>query len=393
MVVADIEFNTVDGFQGREVDILLLSTVRAAHSSVTSEINSNSIGFVADVRRLNVALTRARLSLWILGNARTLQTNQNWAALVKDAKERNLIMMAKMPYHSMFKTDKNKCFVENSDNRARPSKHEKKVKDSDQSVTKKFVLGKDTAERKKKCIASEVRGRNKVNGDKNSFSALGKDAPCNEKKSEDEHVSITKDMGHQVAKYESRSSCGDMCTMSDQQVCNGGREGKDKSKTSMGKTTLGKRQLKFQHSRYNLDSPMEETGGGHEGSKLSVSERLTKHSGGNKSSSTEISASSMKCCHKERDAVDQGRAPNQNKVADQSKVAEISKRKQQREAVDAILYSSLITAKKDEKLSKKVSAKRPLPSSVAGGSTMPPKRKSGKLLLLCLLILYDFTFF
>ncbi|RDY11301.1 hypothetical protein CR513_04052, partial [Mucuna pruriens] len=370
LIVADIEFNTVDGFQGREVDILLLSTVRAAHSGVTTtEIKSNSIGFVADVRRMNVALTRARLSLWILGNARTLQTNQNWAALVKDAKERNLITMAKMPYHSMYKTDKNKCFIDNSDNHARPSKHEKKVKDSGQSVTKILVHGKDTVERKKKCVASEVRDRNKGNGDGNTSSALGKDAPYKERKSEDEHISITKDMGYQDPKYENRSSCGDMFTMSGQQVSNGGREGKDKLKNTMGKTILCKRQIKFQNSRNNLDYPVEETGGGHRASKQLVSERSNMHSGGNRSSSTEISASSTKCCHKERDAVDHGRAPNQ------SKVAEISKRKQQREAVDAILYSSLISAKKDDTLTK-VSAKRPFSSSIASGSTKPPKTKS-----------------
>ncbi|MCH79336.1 P-loop containing nucleoside triphosphate hydrolases superfamily protein [Trifolium medium] len=143
--IADMEFNTVDGFQGREVDILLLSTVRAAHSSsAASEINSSSIGFVADIRRMNVALTRAKLSLWILGNARTLQTNHNWAALVKDAKERNLIMTAKMPYHSMFKTAKSKCVFEISDNHARPLKHGKKVKDSGHKVPKKLVNDNDT---------------------------------------------------------------------------------------------------------------------------------------------------------------------------------------------------------------------------------------------------------
>lgn len=63
-ITSDMEFNTVDGFQGREVDILVLSTVRAAGPcSAASGINSSSIGFVADVRRMNVALTRAKLSL------------------------------------------------------------------------------------------------------------------------------------------------------------------------------------------------------------------------------------------------------------------------------------------------------------------------------------------
>ncbi|KAL5699448.1 hypothetical protein ACHQM5_030351 [Ranunculus cassubicifolius] len=101
-VTADVEFNTVDGFQGREVDILILSTVRASDLSVSGG-KSSVIGFVADVRRMNVALTRAKLSLWILGNAKTLQTNQNWAALIKNAKERNLIKTMMKPYASMFK--------------------------------------------------------------------------------------------------------------------------------------------------------------------------------------------------------------------------------------------------------------------------------------------------
>lgn len=96
-VTSDVEFNTIDGFQGREVDILVLSTVRASEST-----NSSSIGFVADVRRMNVALTRARFSLWIVGNARTLQRNPHWAALIENAKERNLFVSISRPYDSIF---------------------------------------------------------------------------------------------------------------------------------------------------------------------------------------------------------------------------------------------------------------------------------------------------
>ncbi|KAI3786251.1 hypothetical protein L1987_45386 [Smallanthus sonchifolius] len=100
-VMDEMELNTVDGFQGREVDILVVSTVRA--SSGATEVNSSrGIGFVADVRRMNVALTRAKHSLWILGNVRTLQTNKNWGALVNDAKDRSLVLSVKKPYVSMF---------------------------------------------------------------------------------------------------------------------------------------------------------------------------------------------------------------------------------------------------------------------------------------------------
>ncbi|KAJ0713630.1 putative P-loop containing nucleoside triphosphate hydrolase, DNA2/NAM7 helicase, helicase [Helianthus annuus] len=101
-ILDEMELNTVDGFQGREVDILVVSTVRAS-SSGTSETNSNrGIGFVADVRRMNVALTRAKHSLWVLGNVRTLQRNKNWGALVNDAKDRNLVLSVEKPYASMF---------------------------------------------------------------------------------------------------------------------------------------------------------------------------------------------------------------------------------------------------------------------------------------------------
>ncbi|XP_057458325.1 uncharacterized protein LOC130749063 isoform X3 [Lotus japonicus] len=358
--IDDIEFNTVDGFQGREVDILLLSTVRATHASIAaSKSNSSSIGFVADIRRMNVALTRARLSLWILGNARTLQTDHNWAALVKDAKERNLVMTAKMPYHSIFETAKDKCVFENSDNHARPLKHEK-VKDSGHKVTQVLVNDNGTFERKKKSAASKVKDKNKGSEEENTISALVKSAQCNEKNSKDEHVSKKKDTTCLAAKRESRSSCDGAVTMLDQPVCNGGREGKHKVKTNMGRTTLNKRQS---NSRNSFDHPVEETDGGEKASKLPR---------GDRSSSTEVSASAIKGCHKERDADSQGRAPNHNKAA------EISKRKQQREAVDAILYSSLISTKKDER-STKVSVKRPVSSSVANASMKPTKKRSGKL--------------
>lgn len=356
--IADIEFNTVDGFQGREVDILLLSTVRAAHSSTaTSQINSSSIGFVADIRRMNVALTRAKLSLWILGNARTLQTNNNWAALVKDAKERNLIMTAKMPYHSMFKTANSKRVFENSDNHARPLKHEKKAKDNGHNVPKKVVNDNHTLVGKNKCV-SEVKGKNKGSRDESNFSVLEKDSLTKERDSKNKHIYIKKDT---------------VCVDAE-------REDKYKMKMSLGKTPSSKRQSKFQNSKNDLDYPVEKTGGGHKASNPSKSKKLSMYPGVDRSSSTEVSTSSMKGCHGERDA------NNQGKTSNQSMVAEISKRKKQREAVDAILNSCLISTKKDER-STKVSAKRPISSSGADRSIRPPKKRSGKLPHLCLLIL------
>ena len=56
--------NTVDGFQGQERDVILISLVRANEDG--------QIGFLNDLRRMNVAITRARMKLIILGDASTL---------------------------------------------------------------------------------------------------------------------------------------------------------------------------------------------------------------------------------------------------------------------------------------------------------------------------------
>ncbi|CAM6095945.1 unnamed protein product [Calypogeia fissa] len=110
---SDIEFNTVDGFQGREVDILILTTVRASSfSSENSSKQAGGIGFVADVRRMNVALTRARFSLWIIGNAATLKANSSWASLVSNAERRDVIYSVQKPYGSFFQ--KRRYLVESS---------------------------------------------------------------------------------------------------------------------------------------------------------------------------------------------------------------------------------------------------------------------------------------
>ncbi|MQL88099.1 hypothetical protein Taro_020656 [Colocasia esculenta] len=77
----DVKVKSIDGFQGGEEDVIILSTVRAN--------NHGSVGFLANCQRANVALTRARYCLWILGNARTLiNSGSIWAELVQDAKER-----------------------------------------------------------------------------------------------------------------------------------------------------------------------------------------------------------------------------------------------------------------------------------------------------------------
>ncbi|KAI3778694.1 hypothetical protein L2E82_08077 [Cichorium intybus] len=88
-----ITVKSIDGFQGGEEDIIILSTVRS---------NSHgSVGFISSPQRTNVALTRARHCLWILGNERTLACSDSiWKDLVRDARNRDCL----------FDADADECF-------------------------------------------------------------------------------------------------------------------------------------------------------------------------------------------------------------------------------------------------------------------------------------------
>ena len=59
-----ITINTVDGFQGQERDIIVVSMVRSNEEG--------QVGFLRDLRRMNVAITRARMKLIIVGDSHTL---------------------------------------------------------------------------------------------------------------------------------------------------------------------------------------------------------------------------------------------------------------------------------------------------------------------------------
>jgi superfamily I DNA and/or RNA helicase len=70
-----LEIDTVDGFQGREKEAVLISCVRSN--------SAGEIGFLADTRRMNVALTRARRKLILIGDSATLGGHPFYAALLE----------------------------------------------------------------------------------------------------------------------------------------------------------------------------------------------------------------------------------------------------------------------------------------------------------------------
>lgn len=151
-----IDFNTVDGFQGQEKDIIIMSCVRAN--------DAGGVGFLSDVRRMNVALTRAKSTLWVLGNATSLSRNHTWKDLIEDARSRGLVSDAKSgflrseyfhppPPQPQSNKKKNKEKIEEL--------HEPKDKQSEQPKEPKENESKSTKDKEPKINESE-KGKDKI---------------------------------------------------------------------------------------------------------------------------------------------------------------------------------------------------------------------------------------
>ena len=85
-----LEIDSVDGFQGREKDVIVFSATRSNPDG--------EVGFLSDARRLNVAITRARKKLLLVGDSATLSVDPVWRALFDDA-------IARGAYRSVFEID------------------------------------------------------------------------------------------------------------------------------------------------------------------------------------------------------------------------------------------------------------------------------------------------
>ncbi len=88
---ADVAVETVDSFQGKQMDVIILSLVRA-RGTAAAGASAGGVGFLADTRRMNVAITRAKQALWVVGNLRTLRGDPTWSALIEDASTRGMVL-------------------------------------------------------------------------------------------------------------------------------------------------------------------------------------------------------------------------------------------------------------------------------------------------------------
>ncbi|GLT57704.1 hypothetical protein SLA2020_306570 [Shorea laevis] len=115
-----ISVRSVDGFQGGEEDVIIISTVRS---------NGNgSVGFLSNRQRANVALTRARHCCWVVGNEATLLNSGSiWKKLVTDAKER-------------------KCFYDADEDKSLAKAMTTALIELEQSLSKSFASLRITAE-------------------------------------------------------------------------------------------------------------------------------------------------------------------------------------------------------------------------------------------------------
>ncbi|HII66580.1 MAG TPA: IGHMBP2 family helicase, partial [Thermococcaceae archaeon] len=75
----EIEIHTVDGYQGREKEIIILSLVRSN--------KKGELGFLMDLRRLNVSITRAKRKLVVIGDSETLVNHETYKRLIHFVKK------------------------------------------------------------------------------------------------------------------------------------------------------------------------------------------------------------------------------------------------------------------------------------------------------------------
>ena len=87
---------TVEEFQGQERNVIIISTVRSNDRLMQRDLR-HSLGFVSSQQRLNVAVSRARALLIIVGNPHLLGKDPTWKRLIRMCKERGYYVGCDLP--------------------------------------------------------------------------------------------------------------------------------------------------------------------------------------------------------------------------------------------------------------------------------------------------------
>eukprot|EP00794_Sanderia_malayensis_P007696 gene7696-8533_t len=169
-----LEIDTIDGFQGREKDIIILSCVRAC-------AGQSCIGFLRDPQRLNVALTRAKHSLIVLLHVESLQVDEDWKDLIDFSRSRNLLFdvasvqdIDKAVFHlnkqtegetSASAADKEENAEKTDSRMGKPSSCGKDLNVSEANVIEKNGVSTTQQKSSYDCVSSEV-ALNKVASEK-----------------------------------------------------------------------------------------------------------------------------------------------------------------------------------------------------------------------------------
>jgi superfamily I DNA and/or RNA helicase len=91
-----LEIKTIDSFQGREKSVIILSTVRSRFYGERMNANKKkTIGFVGDMRRINVSLSRAKDHCIIVGDLKRLSINKAWKEIIYEAMENDQVYEVK----------------------------------------------------------------------------------------------------------------------------------------------------------------------------------------------------------------------------------------------------------------------------------------------------------
>ena len=81
-----IKVGSVDEFQGQERRVIIISTVRSSVEYIDFDLKFN-LGFVANPKRFNVAITRAQALVIVVGNPKVLQTDEHWESYLEHCRE------------------------------------------------------------------------------------------------------------------------------------------------------------------------------------------------------------------------------------------------------------------------------------------------------------------